>query len=182
FIRATALAGSGLLIGVALPARSAFGRALTAAAEPFAPSAWIRIDASGIVTVMIHKAEMGQGVSTSLPTLVAEELEADWSKVRFENAPADPAYIDPGFGLQITGGSTSVGNSWKLLRTAGAAAREMLVSAAATKWGVDPSACSAANGVVTHAASGQTLAYGELAGLASAVAVPKEPRLKDPKD
>jgi isoquinoline 1-oxidoreductase beta subunit len=184
FIRAGAIAGGGLLLGVYLPAQPALARALTfvTGAEPFAPNAWIRIDGNGLVTVMLNKSEMGQGVATSLPVIVAEELDADWSQVRFENAPADPAYIDPAFGTQITGGSTSVANSWKGLRTAGAAAREMLVTAAANRWGVDASTCSAANSYVTHAATGRRLSYGELASSASAVPVPKEPRLKDPKD
>src|SRR6266550_3649042 len=151
FVRVSAMAGSGLLLGIHLPDGSVIARAIgTVAATPFVPSAWLRIDTDGIITVMVNKTEMGQGVSTSLPTIVAEELDADWSKVRFENAPADAAYNDPAFPLQITGGSLSVGNSWKTFRTAGAAAREMLIGAAAAKWGVDPSTCSTANSVVTH--------------------------------
>src|SRR5205814_3078849 len=108
------------------------------------------------------RSEMGQGVTTSLPMLLAEELEADWSKVRIESAPADKAYTNPMFGMQGTGGSTSVRAAYTPLRKAGAAAREMLLSAAAETWGVDRVDCRTERGVVIHTASKRRLTYGQL--------------------
>src|SRR2546422_9840929 len=105
FLEAAGVAGAGLVIGFHLPATS---RGHTAAAAPFAPNAWLRSGADESVVVVVDRSEMGQGVTTSLPMLLAEELEADWSKVRIESAPADKAYINPMFGMQGTGGSTSV--------------------------------------------------------------------------
>ena len=110
-------------------------------AAPFAPNAFVRIGTDNIVTVIVNKSEMGQGVYTSLPMLVAEELEADWSKVAFESAPVDPAYNHPVFGIQMTGGSTSTASEWERFRKAGATARVMLIAAAAKNWNVDPRVC-----------------------------------------
>jgi isoquinoline 1-oxidoreductase subunit beta len=184
FIRVSARAGGGFLLGVRLEPRTRFAAAQTPLVEAadFAPNAWIRIASDGTVTVMIDKSEMGQGVTTSLPMLVAEELEADWKAIRTEFAPADPVYNNTLFGMQATGGSSSVRSSWKSLRSAGAAAREMLVQAAAQRWGVDPASCTARSGEVSHQPSGRRLGYGELAAAAALLPVPKEPRLKDPKD
>src|SRR5439155_6454461 len=114
------------------------------------------------VLVVVDRSEMGQGVTTSLPMLLAEELEADWSKVRIESAPADKAYINPIFGMQGTGGSTSVRAAYTPLRQAGAAAREMLISAAAQTWGVERSECRAERGAVVHPATKRRLTYGKL--------------------
>ncbi|MEO7963281.1 MAG: molybdopterin cofactor-binding domain-containing protein, partial [Gemmatimonadaceae bacterium] len=187
FLRAGMLVGGGLLLGIHIPrsaradgVRSANGH--DASDQSFMPNAWVRIGTDGIVTVILAKSEMGQGVATSLPMLVAEELEADWSKVRFESSPATAAYADPNSGMQMTGGSSSVSSSWMPLREAGAAAREMLVAAAAAKWSVDPSTCRASLGMVEHSASGRKVAYGDLVVAAAALPVPKEPRLKEPKD
>ncbi len=184
FIRVSALAGGGFLLGVRLVPRSRVAaQTVTGVAQAdFAPNAWIRIAGDGTVTVVVDKSEMGQGVTTSLPMLVAEELEADWKQIRTEMAPADPVYNNTLFGMQATGGSSSVRSSWKSLRTAGAAAREMLVSAAAQRWGVDPQTCVARAGKVIHQPSGRSLGFGELAAAAALLPVPKEPRLKDPKD
>jgi isoquinoline 1-oxidoreductase beta subunit len=137
----------------------------------------LRIDPDGTVTVMVAKSEMGQGVITALPMILAEELEADWTKVRFERADADERYGDMG-----TGGSTSVRTSWEPLRMAGAAAREMLLTAAAGIWAVDRSACRAEQGAVVHIADGKRLTYGELAPAASGLEVPADIPLKEPKD
>jgi isoquinoline 1-oxidoreductase subunit beta len=172
FLEVAAGAGAGLWLGVALPARAG-----AAAPESLAPNAWLRVDPTGAVTVYLAKSEMGQGVFTSMAMLVAEDLEADWSKVRVVQADADPKY-----GRMGTGGSRSVRGSWEPLRQAGAAAREMLVAAAARKWGVAPGACRAEKGTVVHGATGRRLPYGALAGAASKLAVPKDPPLKDPKD
>jgi isoquinoline 1-oxidoreductase beta subunit len=126
---------------------------------------------------------MGQGVSTALPMLVAEELEADWSTVRYAYAPAHPAYANKlSRNMQVTGGSTAVPNGWVPLRQAGAAAREMLVATAAARLGVDAATCRAENGRVHHDATGRSLGYGELAADAAKRKVPASPRLKDPKD
>ena len=172
FLEIAAGAGAGLVLAVHLP-----GRAEAAAPAALAPNAWLRVDSTGAVTVYLARSEMGQGVFTSMAMLVAEDLEADWSKVRVVQADADPKY-----GRMGTGGSRSVRGSWEPLRKAGAAAREMLVAAAARKWGVAPGACRAEKGTVVHGATGRTLSYGALAGAASKLEVPKDPQLKDPKD
>jgi isoquinoline 1-oxidoreductase beta subunit len=173
-------AGAALTLGVTLTGCKT--EALPdAGGASFAPDAWIRIEADGIVRVMVDRSEMGQGVSTALPMLVAEELDADWEKVRFEFAPANAAYKNPlSFG-QVTGGSTSVMAAWTPLRTGGARARAMLVSAAAASWGVAEGECRTAKGEVIHEASGRRLGYGELAARAAVVPAPVEVSLKDPK-
>jgi isoquinoline 1-oxidoreductase beta subunit len=149
----------------------------------FAPNAFIRIDHAGQTTLVMPQVEMGQGVYTAVAMILAEELDADYSKVALEHAPPnDKLYSNPIFGIQVTGNSNSIRAFWKPLRQAGAAARVMLVQAAALQWQVDPASCSASNGVVTHAATGRTLAYGNLADAAGAVPAPQNPPLKDPKD
>src|SRR3989454_11073954 len=124
----------------------------------------------------------GQGVATALPMLLAEELDADWSNIKIEFAAADKAYTNPMFGMQATGGSRSVRAAYTPLRKAGAAAREMLVAAAAETWGVDKSACHADKGAVIHAPSKRVLTYGKLVAKAATVPVPHDVPLKDPKD
>ena len=149
----------------------------------FAPNAFIRIDHSGKTTLVIPQAEMGQGVYTAIPMILAEELDADFARVVLEHAPPnDKLYGNPIFQVQVTGNSNSIRAFWKPLRIAGAAARAMLVQAAAQQWQVDAASCSTSNGKVTHAASGRTLGYGDLADAASSLAVPQNPPLKDPKD
>jgi isoquinoline 1-oxidoreductase beta subunit len=149
----------------------------------FAPNAFIRIDHSGKTTLVMPQAEMGQGVYTAIPMILAEELDADFARVILKHAPPnDKLYGNPIFQVQVTGNSNSIRAFWKPLRIAGAAARAMLVQAAAQQWQVDAASCSASNGKVTHAASGRTLGYGDLADAASRLAVPQNPPLKDPKD
>jgi len=183
FLKASA-AGGGLLVTFRLPAP--LGRALAAGAQPardFAPNGFIRIDRDGRVTLIMHKVEMGQGTYTAMPMLLAEELEVDLSQVRLEHAPPDDAlYAEPLFGVQETGGSTSVRGNWEPLRRAGATARSMLVSAAAKTWGVPPSECRAASGAVTHGPTGRSLTYGALVDRAALLPVPHDVPLKDPKD
>jgi isoquinoline 1-oxidoreductase beta subunit len=145
------------------------------------PNAWVRIGSDDTVTIISARSEMGQGVYTALPTLVAEELEVDLGKIKVEIAPVGEVYINSLLGGQITGGSTSVMEGYDKLRTAGAQARMMLVAAAAQKWGVDAAACRAQNGTVQGPA-GQKASYGELAEAASKLPVPKEVKLKDPRD
>jgi isoquinoline 1-oxidoreductase subunit beta len=149
----------------------------------FAPNAFIRIDNAGKTTLVIPQAEMGQGVYTAIAMILAEELDADYAQVVIKHSPAsDKLYANPLFGIQVTGNSNSIRSFWDKLRGAGAAARAMLVTAAASQWQVDPESCSASNGKVTHAASNRTLTYGELADAAAKLPVPDKPKLKDPKD
>src|SRR5712671_856471 len=149
----------------------------------FAPNAFIRIDHSGQTTLVMPQVEMGQGVYTSIPMILAEELDADFSKVNLEHAPpSDKLYGNPLFGIQATGNSNSVRAWWKPLRTAGASARAMLVQAAARQWQVDPASCTTANGEVMHRASGRKLSYGELVDAANAQDPRKDVSLKDPKN
>jgi isoquinoline 1-oxidoreductase subunit beta len=152
-------------------------------AGQFAPNAFIRIDHAGKTTLVMPQVEMGQGVYTAIPMILADELDADFSQVVLEHAPPnDKLYGNPIFGIQVTGNSNSIRAFWKPLRIAGAAARAMLVQAAASQWQVDPASCTASNGQVVHAASGRSAAYGDLAVAAAALPVPTDPPLKDPKD
>jgi len=171
----------------------AFHLPLRAANEPeqlpdttagqFAPNAFIRIDHAGKTTLVMPQVEMGQGVYTAIAMILAEELDADFTKVALEHAPPnDKLYGNPLFGIQVTGNSNSIRSFWKPLRVAGATARAMLVEAAAQQWQVDPASCTAANGVVRHAASGRSLGYGDLADAASSMPAPANPPLKDPKN
>src|SRR5438477_8893896 len=145
----------------------------------FAPNAWLRIGADDVVTLTVDKSEMGQGSQTGLAMILAEELEADWSKVRLGPVPENAA----GWSRRMsTGGSTAIRTSWDLLRKAGAAAREMLIDAAASTWDVDRASCRAERGIVVHSASKRRLTYGKLVAKAAQLPVPKDPPLKDPKD
>jgi isoquinoline 1-oxidoreductase subunit beta len=152
-------------------------------AGKFAPNAFIRIDPSGKTTLVMPQVEMGQGVYTSIPMIVAEELDADFTRLTLEHAPPnDKLYGNPLFGIQATGNSNSVRAWWKPLRTAGASARAMLVQAAARQWQVDPASCTTASSEVMHKATGRLLSYGVLALAASSEVPPKDVPLKDPRD
>lgn len=177
FLKTSALAGGGLLIGFTLPGASR----LAQAAATFRPNAYLRIASDGRVTVICGLSEMGQGVHTAIPMLVAEELDADWSKISVHQAPADPAFNNPIFGMQATGGSTSVRGHWEPMRKAGAAARAMLVAAAAARWTADPADCRTEKSMVVHK-SGRKLSYGQLADAAAKQPVPAEVKLKNAKD
>src|SRR6266436_1897215 len=149
----------------------------------FAPNAFIRIDQAGHTTLVMPQVEMGQGIYTAVAMILAEELDADFAKVTLEHAPPnEKLYANPAFGVQATGGSTSVRAFWKPLRQAGATARTMLVQAAAQQWQVEPASCTASNGEVTHKESGRKLSYGALATAAGSQTPPKDVPLKDPKD
>jgi isoquinoline 1-oxidoreductase beta subunit len=148
---------------------------------PFAPNAFLRVGHDGSVTVIVNKSEMGQGVYTALPMIVAEQLACDWKQVRVEASPVAAVYNHTVFGSMVTGGSTSVRTEWDRLAHAGAAAREMLVRAAAGIWKAEPTVCRAENGRVVHT-DGRRLSYGELAGPAARLPVPDKVRLKDPAD
>jgi isoquinoline 1-oxidoreductase subunit beta len=152
-------------------------------AGKFAPNAFIRIDRSGRTTLVMPQVEMGQGVYTSIPMILAEELDADFSQVTLEHAPpSDKLYANPVFGIQVTGNSNSIRSFWKPLRSAGASARVMLVQAAAQQWQVEPASCTTSNSHVIHADSGRKLAYGGLVDAANTQTPPKDVVLKDPKD
>lgn len=181
-LTATAAVGGGLLLGFGLPARAVISDALTTGA-PFAPNAFLRIDRGGKVTFVMPFIEMGQGTYTSIPMLIAEELEVDVDKVVIEHSPADnKLYANPMVGIQITGGSTSVRAAWEPMRQAGATARVMLTNAAARQWKVDPGTCRAENGVVIHAPTGRKLAYGKLVDAAAKLPVPEKVALKSPAE
>ena len=182
FLKASALAGGGLVLGVYLPELGGRAAAADDKVKAFAPNAFVRIGTDDSVTVIVNHTEMGQGPYTSVPMVVAEELEADWSKVRFEAAPVAAVYNHTVYGLQLTGGSTSTWSEWERLRKAGAAARVMLTAAAAQTWKVDPAGCKAENGHVLHAASGRKLSFGQLAQKAAGLKPPPNVALKDPKD
>ncbi len=180
FLRAGAALGGGLLIAIQFPFEAAAGEKTAQQDGPFTPNAFVRIATNGKVTVMINKAEMGQGVSTALAMLVAEELDADWKDVGFEFAPVDPVYNHPGMPLQFTGGSTSVMGMTGPLKQAGALARAMLISAAAMEWKVPAAECETTPGVVIHTKRGYRASYGELVVAAAVAEVPKEVVLKEP--
>jgi isoquinoline 1-oxidoreductase subunit beta len=172
FLGVGAAAGAGLVIGFYLPHGSA-----AKAAEAFAPNAYLKITPDNKVTIVVARSEMGQGVRTALPMILAEELEADWKQIAIEQAGASTLYGD-----QTTGGSASVRTTWDPMRKAGAAAREMLISAAALEWGVGRATCKAENGSVVHAASNRRLTYGQLAKRAATLPIPTDPPLKQAKD
>lgn len=179
FLKATAAAGA-LLISVEFAADG--GKAVAATSESML-NAFVSIGADDVVTLVIARVEMGQATYTSLPLLIAEELEIDPGKVRIEHAPPnEKLYGRPDSGAQATGGSASVRTSWTPLRQAGAAARIMLVAAAAETWNVDPATCHAENGMVVHAASDRRLRYGALAEAAAQMPVPTDIPLKRPED
>jgi isoquinoline 1-oxidoreductase beta subunit len=180
FIKTSGAAASGLVLGFYLPQRGP--RGLVFAAEPFAPNAFVRIAPDETLTVLVPKSEMGQGVYTSLPMILAEELDADWNRVKVEASPATPEYADKAMGMQVTGGSTSIRSSWEQFRNAGATARQMLVEAAAREWNVPASELSTDKGHVVHRGSDRKASYGELSAKAATLPVPANVSLKDPKD
>jgi len=182
FLVRSAAVSSGLVIGFTFPStvRRALAQEAPKAPLKVDPNAFIRIGPDDTVTILLKHSEMGQGISTSLPMAVAEELECDWRKVRFEHAPADLVYAHTAFGIQMTGGSTSTWESFDQLRTAGAMARQMLITAAAKQWKVPASECRAEKGFVIH--GNQKLRYGQIASAAAALPAPSQVKLKDPKD
>jgi isoquinoline 1-oxidoreductase beta subunit len=182
FLKSGAAVAAGLTVAACIPGCS--GQAPPASDAPFAPNAWVRVLGDGSVSIVVDRSEMGQGVLTALAMLAAEELDADWARVRVEQAPANEVYSNPAFPVpvQVTGGSASVRAAWKPMREAGAAARTMLVAAAAKDWGVEAGACRTERGRVMHDASARSLGYGELAERAAKLPVPEQVVLKDPKD
>jgi isoquinoline 1-oxidoreductase subunit beta len=182
FLVAGAAAGGGLLLGFYLPQRI-IAEAAEAGADVFDPNAFIRIRSDNSVALVMPQVEMGQGTYTSMPMLIAEELEVDLAQVSLEAAPPDDKlYANPLIGFQVTGGSTSVMAMWEPLRRAGATARVMLIAAAANDWNVDPTSCRAEKGEVVHPPTGRRVNYGALVDAAAKLPVPDKVALKDPKD
>jgi len=171
FVAAGVAAGAGLVIGFYLPHGNSSGK------ETFSPNAYLRITPDNKVTIVVARSEMGQGVRTALPMILAEELEADWKLIEIEQAGASTL-----FGDQTTGGSASIRTTWDPMRKAGASAREMLISAAALTWNVPRSSCTAENSHIKHAASGRSLSYGELASKAATLPIPTDLPFKQSKD
>jgi len=180
FLKAGAALGGGLLISLYVPEFVSAARAADPAAKPVALNAFVRIGTDETVTVISNHSEMGQGIYTSLPMLLNEELEADWARVRVESSPVDAVYNHTVFGIMMTGGSTTTNSEYDRFRKMGAMARIMLIAAAAQSWNVDPQSCHAEKGFVVHTASGRRATYGSLAEAASAIAPPKDIPLKDP--
>ena len=179
FLKVSALAGGGLMLGFAVPDARTEEAPAAPPVAPLQPNAFIRINPDNTVEILSNRLEFGQGTQTALPMLIAEELDVEWANVRGLLAPAGDAYKDPVFGIQITGGSTALHNSWEPYRRMGAAARMMLIQAAATQWGVAPDQVTASRGVLKSGA--RTATYGAMAGAAASVAVPDNVKLKDPK-
>jgi isoquinoline 1-oxidoreductase subunit beta len=181
FLKASAAAGGGLLIGLSTPVLGP--AAAEGANSEFAPNAFLRIGRDGRIVMIIPQVEMGQGTYTSLAAVIAEELDADFSQVSVEAAPPnDKLFANPLIGFQATGGSTSIRAFWMPMRRAGASARALLVEAAAKMWNVDPSTCRAANSVVFHDASGRSARFADLVEAASQSTPSQDPPLKSPKD
>src|SRR5215472_16053284 len=174
----SAAAGSGLMLSLRLPVGEA------GAADAFVPNAFIRIGSDGQIALTMPYVEMGQGTYTSIPMLIAEELEVELKDIRLEHAPPNAKlYGNPLLGgIQATGNSSAIRAAWQPLRQAGAVARTMLVSAAAKRWNVDAASCRAQSGEVLHAPTGKRATYGELAADAARVPVPKNVALKRPQD
>jgi len=176
FCRVTALAAGGLLVHVRALGGAAPSASRADERAVFVPNVFVRIDADNEITISVARPEIGQGVRTCLPMLVAEELDADWSRIRIEQA----AFVDRGaYGDQYAGGSQSVRNGWAPLRHAGAVARSLLVKAAAQTWNVDPESCRTSRSIVTHPSSGRSATYGALARLAAQLPIPQEVPLKE---
>jgi len=179
FVRSAAAIGSGLTLGVSLRAMEGGPAQPTGSAPPRLPSAFVQIAANGTITIVTPAVEMGQGGHTGMPMIIMEELGGDWRHLAVQDAPAAAIYNNPMFGQQSTVGSFAVRGWYTELRRIGAAAREMLVTAAASDWGVAVAECSAANSIITHRPSGRTRSYGSVAVAAASLPVPQQPALKN---
>lgn len=177
FITSAAAVGGGLIIGFRVPTADASSPAA------LAPNAFVRIDREGPITVTLPYVEMGQGAYTAQAQLLAEELEVGIEQLKLEHAPADEKlYAHPVFGDQITGGSAGLRGAWEPLRRAGATTRVLLINAAAARWRVRPSSCSAEHGEIAHVRSGRRVKYAELVDAASRLPVPQKVPLKQPSE
>jgi isoquinoline 1-oxidoreductase beta subunit len=186
FLKVSMIAGYGLVVGLQPSGCSdninVSASTKSTSEDEFIANAWIRIRKDDIVTIMVSHSEMGQGISTALAMIVAEELEADWSKVRFEMAPVADVYKHPEYGIQWTVSSMSVHSSWDRWREAGGAVRELLILAAARSWKVSRAECRAEKSIVIHRPSGKSMRYGELINMTDGIPIPEKVRLKEPHE
>src|SRR4029453_641197 len=180
FLKATAVAGGGLLLGVSWPAAAAKlagGAKASPGADQIALTAWVRVTRDNRVTLIVSQAEIGQGISTTLPAILADELGADWDSVALETAPYDPAYGNPKYKWMFTGNSESIQAFYDHMRQMGAGARTMLIQAAAARWGVPVAECRAESSAIVHV-SGKRLSFGDVAEEAARLPVPDKPTLR----
>ncbi len=181
FIAVSASATGGLLVSLYLDLPTSAQDAPRSAAVTYPPAAFVDIKPDGQIVIQVNRIDIGQGVLTALPLLLADEMDADWSRVVAELAPAADIYRDPLYGLQMVGGSGSIAHSYQQYRELGAKTRAMLVASAAERWKVTPGQCRTENSVV-HGPGGQSATYGELAADAARMPVPATVRLKNPSD
>src|SRR5262245_56138270 len=181
FLASASLAGGGLILGVVLNPEQILA-AEGGTNESILLNAWLRIAPDNSITIISPQAEMGQGIQTTLPAILADELGADWSQVKLENAPADPAYRNPRLNWQFTGNSESTTAFFDLMRQMGARAREMLIAAAAQRWKVEPSQCRSESSKIVHVSSGRSFTFGELAVDAAKQPPVENPALKPEKE
>jgi isoquinoline 1-oxidoreductase beta subunit len=182
FLFTAALAGGSLVLESAIPLQEVLASPQSLASKVLALNAWLKIGTDDSVTIVISQAEMGQGISTTMPAIIADELGADWSRVRFEDSPTDPAYRNPRLNWQFTGNSESTTAFFDLMRRMGASAREMLIRAAAQRWKVDPSTCRTDLGRVIHTKSRRSARFGDLVEAAARLTPSANPPLKNEKD
>jgi hypothetical protein len=182
FLITAGLAGGGLLLKCSLHPTEVLASESAEAAKVIPLSAWLKIGTDDSVTIIVSQAEMGQGIRTTLPAVLAEELGADWSRVRLEDSPTDPSYRNPRINWQFTGNSESTPSFFELMLQMGASAREMLISAAAQKWSIDPATCRTEAGKVIHKNSRRSARFGDLVEAASRITPPSKPSLKNEKD
>ena len=182
FLITASLAGGGLLLKCSLHPTEVLASESAEAAKVIPLNAWLKIATDDSVTIIVSQAEMGQGIRTTLPAVLAEELGADWSRVRLEDSPTDPAYRNPRINWQFTGNSESTPSFFELMRQMGASGREMLIGAAAQKWNVDPATCRAESGKVIHKNSRHSARFGDLVEAAAKITPPSKPALKNEKD
>ena len=182
FLVTASLTSAGLLLKCTAGAVDALASAESAAAKVIPLNAWLKIGTDDSVTIIVSQAEMGQGIRTTLPAVLAEELGADWSRVQLEDSPTDPAYRNPRLNWQFTGNSESMPSFFELMRQVGASAREMLIAAAAQRWKVDPATCRTQDGKVVHNSSRRSAKFGDLVEAAAKITPPAKPILKSEKD
>ena len=182
FLITASVAAGGLLLKCAVPSTEVSAADAPEGAKVVPLNAWLKVGTDDSVTIIVSQAEMGQGIRTTLPAVIAEELGADWSRVRLEDSPTDPAYRNPRINWQFTGNSESTPSFFELMRYMGASAREMLISAAAQRWKVDPAACRTESGKVLHKNSRRSARFGDLVEAAAKIAPPAKPALKNEKD